>query len=192
MSPFGDFFARDKKTDQQFPGLLFKIYGQESSIIDHFPPKVDMKPLVGVEIALYLEIHQTPSLDTLIHVVFSALTINYTNQGYMDSQAILTTKNRIVNYFNTQIVKVLPRRKHVFLSVDSVETWDDQAMAIGTKFLNTIILARMPSHRLTLKVGVLVILLRNLDVASGLCNGTRLIIWHLALRLIIAQIIGGA
>jgi len=29
-------------------------------------------------------------------------------------------------------------------------------------------------------------------VASGLCNGTRLIIWRLARRLIIAQIIGGA
>jgi uncharacterized membrane-anchored protein YitT (DUF2179 family) len=64
-------------------------------------------------------------------------------------------------------------------------------MAIGTKFLNTITLAGMPPHRLTLKVGVLVILLRNLDVTSGLCNGTRLIIWCLAQRLIVAQIIGG-
>ncbi len=67
-----------------------------------------------------------------------------------------------------------------------METGDDQAMAIGTKFLNTITLAGMPPHRLALKVGVLVILLRNLDVASGLCNGTGLIIWRLARRLIIA------
>jgi hypothetical protein len=65
-------------------------------------------------------------------------------------------------------------------------------MAIGTKFLNTITLAGMPPHCLALKVGVPVILLRNLDAASGLCNGTRLIIWRLAWRLIIAQIIGGA
>jgi hypothetical protein len=49
----------------------------------------------------------------------------------------------------------------------------------------------IPPHRLALKVGVLVILLRNLDAASGLYNGTRLIIWRLAWRLIIAQIIGG-
>jgi ATP-dependent DNA helicase PIF1 len=73
-----------------------------------------------------------------------------------------------------------------------METKDDQAMVISTKFLNTIILAGMPPHRLALKVGVLIILLRNLDVASGLCNGTRLIIWLLAWRLIVAQIIGGA
>jgi hypothetical protein len=43
--------------------------GQESSIIDHFPPKADAEPLVGVDINLYSEIHQAPSFDTLIHVV---------------------------------------------------------------------------------------------------------------------------
>jgi hypothetical protein len=64
-------------------------------------------------------------------------------------------------------------------------------MVIGTKFFNTIILASMPPHRLAFKVGVLVILLRNLDAASRFCNGTCLIIWHLAWKLIVAQIIGG-
>jgi ATP-dependent DNA helicase PIF1 len=86
----------------------------------------------------------------------------------------------------------MPRREHVFLSADSVEMGDDQAMAIDTKFLNTITLAGMPPHRLALKVGVPVILLKNLDAASGLCNETRLIIWRVARRLIVAKIIGGA
>jgi ATP-dependent DNA helicase PIF1 len=104
----------------------------------------------------------------------------------MDGRAILTTKNTIVNSLNIQIAKVVPGQEHIFLSADSVETRDDQAMAIGTKFLNTIILASMPPHRLAFKIGVPVILLRNLDAASGLCNGTRLIIWHLAQRLIVA------
>ncbi len=58
--------------------------GQESSNIDHFPLEANMEPLVGVNIALYSEIHQAPSLDTFIHVVFLALTISYANQGYMD------------------------------------------------------------------------------------------------------------
>jgi ATP-dependent DNA helicase PIF1 len=64
-------------------------------------------------------------------------------------------------------------------------------MAIGMEFLNTITLASMPPYRMALKVGIPIILLRNLDAALGLCNGTHLIIWHLARRLIIAQIIGG-
>jgi ATP-dependent DNA helicase PIF1 len=131
-------------------------------------------------------------LDTFIDVVFLALTINYANQGYMDGRAILTIKNTIVNSLNTQIVEAVPGREHVFLSANLVETRDNQAMAIGTEFLNTITLVGMPPHRLALKVGVHVILLRNLDAALGLCNGTRLIIWRLARRLIVAKIIGGA
>ncbi len=106
--------------------------GQESSIIDHFPPQADTKPSIGVEIALYLEIHQEPSLKTFIHAIFPALAINYANQGYMDGRAILTTKNTVVNSFNTQIVEVMPGQEHIFLSADSMETGDDQAMVIGT------------------------------------------------------------
>jgi ATP-dependent DNA helicase PIF1 len=64
-------------------------------------------------------------------------------------------------------------------------------MVIGRKFFNTIIMVGMPPHCLAFKVGVLVILLRNLDVASRLCSGTCLIIWRLAWRSIVAQIIGG-
>ncbi len=82
-------------------------------------------------------------------------------------------------------------REHVFLSANLVEMGDNQAMAIGMEFLNTITLAGMPPHRLAFKIGVHVILSRNLDATSGLYNGTRLIIWRLARRLIIAQIIGG-
>ncbi len=166
--------------------------GQKFSIIDHFPLEANVEPLVGVEIALYPEIHQAPSLDTLIHVVFLALAINYANQGYMDRRAILTTKNTIVNSFYTLIAEVVPGREHIFLLANSVETRDDQVMAIGTEFMNTITLAGMPPHHLALKVGVRVILLRNINAASGLCNGTCIIIWSLAWRLIIAQIIGGA
>ncbi len=160
--------------------------GQKSSIIDHFPPEVDAEPSIGVEIALYPEIHEAPSLETLIHDVFPALTINYTNQGYMDDRAILITKHTVVNSFNIQIVEAVPRQEHVFLSADLVETGDDQDMVIVTEFLNTITLAGMPPHHLAFKVGVLVILLRNLDATSGLCNGTRLIIWRLARRSIVA------
>jgi hypothetical protein len=99
--------------------------GQKSSIIDHFPPEVDAEPLIGVEIALYPEIHQAPSLKTFIHVVFSTLAINYVNLGYMNDRAILTTKNTVVNSLNTQIVEAVLKQEHVFLSADLVEMGDD-------------------------------------------------------------------
>jgi hypothetical protein len=64
-------------------------------------------------------------------------------------------------------------------------------MVIGTEFFKIVTLVDMPPHHLAFKVGVLVILLRNLDAAFELCNGTCLIIWCLAWRLIITRIIGG-
>jgi hypothetical protein len=97
-----------------------------------------------------------------------------------------------MNSLNTQIAEVVHGRKHVFLSADWVETRDDQPMAISTKFLNTITLGSMPPHHLALKVGIHDILLRNLDATSRLCNGTCLIIWRLAWRLIVMQIIDSA
>ncbi len=110
----------------------------------------------------------------------------------MVSRTNLTTKITVVNFFNTQIAKVVPELEHIFLSVNLVKMGDDQAMAISMEFLNTITLVGMPLHRLALKVGILVILLRNLNVALRLCNGTHLIIWRLTRRLIVVQIIGDA
>jgi len=44
------------------------------------------------------------------------------------------------------------------------------------EFLNKISTFGLPNHMLSLKIGVPIVLLRNIDQASGLCNGTHLII----------------
>ena len=45
-------------------------------------------------------------------------------------------------------------------------------------------ISRIPNHRLILKIGLLVIFLRNIDQASGLYNRTRLIINELGKNVI--------
>jgi len=44
------------------------------------------------------------------------------------------------------------------------------------EFLITINVSGIPNHKIKLKVGVPVMLLRNLDPTAGLCNAIRLII----------------
>ncbi|KAL6579905.1 hypothetical protein OROMI_007929 [Orobanche minor] len=59
------------------------------------------------------------------------------------------------------------------------------------EYLNSIKCSGVPNHQLKLKVGVRVMLLRNIDHTIGLCNGTRLIITKLGSYVIAARVLGG-
>ncbi|GJX72168.1 DNA helicase [Tanacetum coccineum] len=60
-----------------------------------------------------------------------------------------------------------------------------------TEYLNTLKFAGLPPHSLELKVGEPIILLRNLNLTGGLCNGTRMIVTQLLSKVIEARIITG-
>jgi len=59
------------------------------------------------------------------------------------------------------------------------------------EFLNTLQFGGIANHKLELKVGVPIILLRNLNQSIGLCNGTMLIVKRLGQRVIKAKFITG-
>ena len=63
---------------------------------------------------------------------------------------------------------------------------------IKNRFLNTINAFGLPNHKLTLKVGVPVMLLRNLDITAGLCNGTRLVITRMGSYVLEGRVISGS
>jgi ATP-dependent DNA helicase PIF1 len=57
------------------------------------------------------------------------------------------------------------------------------------EFLNTLQFSSIANHKLELKVGVLILLLCNLNQSIGLCNGTRLMIKRLGQCVIEVEII---
>ncbi len=57
------------------------------------------------------------------------------------------------------------------------------------EFINTLQFSGIENHKLELKVGVPILLLRNLNQSIGLCNGTRLIVKRLGQHVIEAEII---
>ena len=50
----------------------------------------------------------------------------------------------------------------------------------------------MPPHRLTLKPGAIIMLLRNLNAKLGLCNGTRCVVRQLMNNVIDVEVLTGA
>jgi len=57
------------------------------------------------------------------------------------------------------------------------------------ELLHSLKISRLPNHCLDLKVGVLVILLRNLNQSIGLCNRTRLIVGKMGDTMVVAKVI---
>ena len=60
------------------------------------------------------------------------------------------------------------------------------------EFLYSLQTSGIPNHKLKLKVGTPIMLIRNLDQTDGLCNGTRLIITKLGSNVIEAEVITGS
>ena len=59
------------------------------------------------------------------------------------------------------------------------------------EFLNMLRFSGVPNRILYLKVGTPIILLRNLNLQKGLCNGTRLVVTQISQRVLEAVIITG-
>nr|CAI5849661.1 unnamed protein product [Callosobruchus analis] len=78
---------------------------------------------------------------------------------------------------NDQILGLLDGDHTTYLSDDSVVTEDDgQRLNFTIEFLNSINPPGMPQHRFKLRVGTVVMLLRNLNTKKGLPDGTKLVI----------------
>ena len=90
-------------------------------------------------------------------------------------RCILTPKNETADTINAVIRESLPGDLHVYESADYFgEDSEAQSNIYPNQFLNTLLPLGMPQHRLNPKVGAPIILIRKLNRAAGLMNGTRL------------------
>ncbi|CAH9112463.1 unnamed protein product, partial [Cuscuta europaea] len=93
------------------------------------------------------------------------------------------------------MISLMPGEMKTYLSFDSPcspkgSTNGVESDEVNTQeFLNTINASGIPNHKLGLKVGVPVLLMRNIDQSSDLCNRTCLIITRLGKFVLEAKVI---
>ena len=106
--------------------------------------------------------------------------------------AILTPKNNTALLINEEVLEKLPGDRKIYYSHDIELDQNSQpnpAPLYPVELLHSLTPSGMAPHKLILKKGALIMLLRNMDPSLGLCNGTRLIIEELYENTIKARIV---
>lgn len=125
----------------------------------------------------------------LIERVFPNIATNNKNHKWLGERAILAARNVDVDEMNYRIQDKLPGESITFRSIDTMEE-ENECVNYPTEFLNSLDIPGLPPHKLELKIGSTIILLRNLN-APRLCNGTRLAIKKIMGNVIEGTIISG-
>lgn len=87
----------------------------------------------------------------------------------------------------------IPGAEQEYLRYDSFaeeeKHYGELDLTYPLEYLNSLEFSGLHAHKICLKVGVPIMLLRNINQAEGLCNGTRLIVTHLGERVIKAEVL---
>jgi ATP-dependent DNA helicase PIF1 len=136
---------------------------------------------------------QDPRISALIHHVFGdpKHLLDQDVPEEVNSRAILCPKNDEFLKINNAIIKNMPGEEFVYKSIDTITGDEEEVPNFPTEFLNTLKISGIPPHTLKLKVGAIIMLLKNIDSRRGLCNGTRLVIKQLRQNVIVAVISSG-
>lgn len=130
------------------------------------------------------------TLDDLIKNIYPDISnINIKSDEWLCERAILTPKNDRATIINEKLLNAFDSPKMEYSSIDTV-LQTEEATHYPVEFLNSLNPPGFPPHKLLLKIGAPVMLLRNFKPPK-LCNGTRLRIKALKRNIIEAIIITG-
>ncbi|KAL7506447.1 hypothetical protein ACHAXN_003732 [Cyclotella atomus] len=111
--------------------------------------------------------------------VYNDFMMNYQDPEYLRNRAIMSYTNDIIQQQNFEMVE------------RSCVEESDVTLYADVEVLNKINTSGIPPHRLALKPGACIILIKNLNTKFGHCNGTMYIIIEMTPRLIKAVKLNG-
>jgi ATP-dependent DNA helicase PIF1 len=133
-------------------------------------------------------------MEALTSDIYNDFVSSYSSVTYLAGRSIVYPTNAVVDDLNNLMVAKLLGNSYES-SYDNIgnaiEQPSDYESLYPLEFLNSISINNFPQHRLLLKKGVPIVLLRNINQAAGLCNGTRLMVDRLGNRVIEARLMTG-
>ena len=134
-------------------------------------------------------------LTTLIDFIYDRATLESPNAEILQQKAIVCPKNETADEINARVLSSMKGETTTYISSDEAIPKAGSGAAneflYPPEFLNTLKFPGLPPNKLELKIGSPIMMLRNLNLGGGLCNGTRMIVTHLYANLIQAEIITG-
>ncbi|KAL4626735.1 hypothetical protein ACB092_05G119100 [Castanea dentata] len=133
--------------------------------------------------------------NDIVKAAYPDFDTKFNNSKYLEERAILAPTNEVVENINDYMIDLINAEEETYLSADSLckasSNILDQDVMYPIEFLNSLKFPGIPNHKLRLKVGLPIMLLRNLNQSNGLSNGTRLLVTQLSKWVLEAQIISG-
>ncbi|GKC60962.1 ATP-dependent DNA helicase PIF1-like protein, partial [Tanacetum coccineum] len=134
-------------------------------------------------------------VEAIVSSTFPDLLNRIQDINYLKERCILSPTNDVVDKINSHVLASMSGEMHELLSADTIcsttDNLEDMQIMYPPEFLNTLRFSGVPNHKLELKIGAPIILLRNTGLQRGLCNGTRLVITQITRTVLEAQIITG-
>jgi len=136
-------------------------------------------------------VFESETVDDLLNWVYC----EKKNEEYISisDKAILTPRNDDVDYINSIAIDKMEGESHDLESCNvAVHDDPEKSHLYSAEFMQSINSYGLPPHKLTLKIGAPVMLIKNLDQKKGLCNGTRLIVKEITRFRITAEVMSGS
>ena len=137
------------------------------------------------------------TLSSLIHTIYPGINPNalLPQDQYFADRTILCSRNDDVHDLNKTVLRSFPGEEKMFYSADTLPNnegnGDQGALMYPVEYLNNISCSGLPLHKLTLKQGCPVMVLRNIDPAQGVCNGSRGVVTRMQSRVIEIRLLTG-
>lgn len=110
-----------------------------------------------------------------------------------EHQAFLTPKNEEADEINRIVLRELNKDQEIISveSQDEIASESENKFELPIEFVHKLQPAGMPPHLLELKIGSIVMILRNLYPTLGFCNGTRCKVIEIQSEWLVLEIISG-